>query len=304
MRRVVRVLLAASAAAVAFTSIASAADLAARARPVAVAQPYLWNGFYIGGNIGYGISDDPSTITTTAGPSLLPIAALGSPLYGSPQNFNLASRGWNGGVQAGYNLQFSPNWVVGFETDFQGADQRDRQNCIVPCGTLVPINATPGALIFPVNFSDDSVEHRLRWFGTVRGRFGYATGTALLYVTGGLAYANIERNASVAGTTLVGGTTIFNTFAGAYSSNSIRTGGTIGAGLEAQLGGGFSVKAEYLYLDFGNISDTFNTTFTTSVIGQTGVAATRTFSSDIREHVFRIGVNYQFGNYYAPVVTK
>jgi outer membrane immunogenic protein len=293
MRRVVRVLLAASAAAVAFTSIASAADLAARARPVAVAQPYLWNGFYIGGNIGYGISDDPTTMATAAGPALI-IAPPGSPLYGSPQTFNVASRGWNGGGQLGYNLQFSPNWVVGVETDIQGADQRNRQNCIVPCGTLVPINANPLALIFPVNFSDDSVEHRLRWFGTVRGRFGYATGTALLYVTGGLAYAEIERNASVAGTTTIVGIGTLNTFAGALSSSSIRTGGAIGAGLEAKLGDGFSVKAEYLYLDFGQDTQTFSTVFTTGAAAG-AVAATRTINSDIREHVFRVGVNYQFG---------
>jgi hypothetical protein len=34
------------------------------------------------------------------------------------------------------------------------------------------------------------------------------------------------------------------------------------------------------------------------------VAATRTISTDPREHVFRIGLNYQFGNFYTPVVTK
>jgi outer membrane immunogenic protein len=302
MRRAVKVLLAASSAAVAFTSIASAADLQPRVRTVAPALG--WNGYYFGGNIGYGITDDPTTLATAAGPAIPPfIAPVGSPLYGSPQTFNLASRGWNGGVQAGYNLQFSPNWVVGIETDIQGADQRYRQNCIVPCGTLSPVNANPVALIFPVNFSDDSVEHRLRWFGTVRGRFGYAFGSALLYVTGGLAYAEIERSASVAGQTLFLGIPFLpvNTFAGAFSTNSIRTGGTVGAGLEAQLGGGFSVKAEYLYLDFGRITDTFSTVTVAGV--PPGVLATRTITSDIRDHVFRIGVNYQLGSA-MPYLTK
>ena len=300
MRHVARVLLAASAAAVAFTSVASAADLGVRPRYQPVAA-LTWNGFYVGGNIGYGISDDPTTLATTAGPAIGAIAPLGSPLYGSPQTFNIASRGWNGGVQVGYNWQSSPNWVFGLETDFQGADQRNRQNCIVPCGTLVPVNANPLALIFPVNFSDDSVEHRLDWFGTVRGRFGYATGTALLYVTGGLAYAEIERNASVAGTTTIIGIFPLNTFAGAYSNNSVRTGGTVGAGLEAQLGGGFSVKAEYLYLDFGRVTDTFTTVTTSGV--PAGTLASRSITSDIREHVFRIGVNYAFGSA-VPFITK
>jgi outer membrane immunogenic protein len=299
MRSIVRVLLAASAAVVAFTSVTSAADLAVKGP---VAAPYLWNGLYFGGNIGYGITDDSTTMTTTAGPAIPAIIApQGTPLYGSPQTFNLASKGWNGGVQVGYNLQLAPNWVVGAETDFQGTDQRYRQTCIVPCGTLVPLNANPLALIIPVNFSDDSVEHRLRWFGTLRGRFGYTTGTALWYVTGGLAYAEIETNASVAGTTTFIGIAPINTFVGALSSSSVRTGTTVGAGVEASLGGGLSVKAEYLYMDFYRATDSFSTVINAGA-GAGQVAATRTITSDINEHVFRIGVNYKFGNSYLALV--
>jgi hypothetical protein len=49
-------------------------------------------------------------------------------------------------------------------------------------------------------------------------------------------------------------------------------------------------------MDFGNFTDTFTTRITAGVAaGLSG--ATRTDSADIREHVFRIGVNYQFGSY-------
>ncbi len=259
---------------------------------IVAAQPFIWNGFYIGGNLGYGISEDPTTMTTTAGPGAIVVPA-GTGIYGSPQTFNLGSRGWNGGGQIGYNLQFTPNWVVGFETDIQGADQRYRQNCIVPCGTNVAL--APGIIpaIFPVHFSDNSVEHRLRWFGTVRGRLGYAVGSALWYVTGGLAYAEIERSGSVAGTTSILGLVTINSFSGAFNTSNIRTGGTVGAGIEAQLGGGFSVKSEYLYMDFGRTTDTFNTVINAGV-GAGLVGATRTIDTETREHVFRIGVNYAF----------
>ena len=177
-----------------------------------------------------------------------------------------------------------------------------------PCGTPIAIiSGSALAAAFPVIFSNYSVENDLRWFGTLRGRVGWVSGPVLVYFTGGLAYADIERSASVAGRTTIGGVGTFNTFAGQFSASTIRTGWTLGTGVEGKLGGGWSVKAEYLYMDFGSLTDTFSTVFITSnaagaQVGQ--VAATRTISTDPREQVFRIGLNYQFGNFYAPVVTK
>lgn len=59
----------------------------------------------------------------------------------------------------------------------------------------------------------------------------------------------------------------------------------------------WSIKGEYLYMDFGSVTDTFDTVFTGSAIpGQAGqVGETRTVTSDVREHVARIGLNYRFG---------
>jgi outer membrane immunogenic protein len=222
--------------------------------------------------------------------------------------FNLSGQGVIGGGQVGYNFQFAPNWMVGVETDIQGSHLRDSVACVLPCGT--PIAIIPGNVVaaaFPVVFSGNSVEHDLRWFGTLRGRVGWVNGPVLLYFTGGLAYGDIERSAAVSGSTInvFGGGGVFNTFAGQFSTSTTRAGWTIGTGLEGKLGGGWSVKAEYLYLDFGSFTDTFNTVFTTGGGAQLGlVAATRTISSDFRDHIFRVGLDYQFGSYYAPVVTK
>jgi hypothetical protein len=48
-----------------------------------------------------------------------------------------------------------------------------------------------------------------------------------------------------------------------------------------------------VYIDPGTVSDTLNAIFPTGAA--TGaVAATTTSSSDIREHIFRIGLNYKF----------
>lgn len=67
--------------------------------PVAVAVPYMmWNGFYIGGNVGYGWGRDR-------------VGGVRSDIDG-----------FTGGGQIGYNWQFAPNWVFGVEADLQGSN--------------------------------------------------------------------------------------------------------------------------------------------------------------------------------------
>ena len=61
-----------------------------------------------------------------------------------------------------------------------------------------------------------SYTQKLPWFGTVRGRLGYAYDRFLPYVTGGLAYGNIEANPSF----------------GFTSASTTNAGWTIGAGVE------------------------------------------------------------------------
>lgn len=74
-------------------SPAAAADLAypAPAQAYAVAVPFTWTGFYLGGNVGYG--------------------------WGSADN-SPDIDGFIGGLQAGYNYQVG-SFVIGAETDIQ-----------------------------------------------------------------------------------------------------------------------------------------------------------------------------------------
>jgi outer membrane immunogenic protein len=274
---------------------ASAADLPVKAReaPAAIVVSN-WAGWYFGGNVGYGVGQISTTESAVAGPASI-IVGEGTSLYGGPKSQDLTPHGVNGGVQLGYNWQVTPLWVLGFETDFQASDMKRTANCVLPCGTPIAITSSFVSSIFPVTFSDNSISTKLDYFGTVRGRFGYSAGPALFYVTGGFAYGEVERRASVAGTTNVifGGQ--INTFAGSYSAKSTQTGWTIGGGVEGKLWGNWSAKAEYLYIDLGSVTDSFNTVFLTSAVGQTGqVAAHRTVTTDIRENIFRVGLNYRF----------
>jgi outer membrane immunogenic protein len=290
-----KILLAGVCAALITATPSLAADMAVKAPPV-VAPVASWTGFYVGGNGGYGFGSDSGTEYAVSG-AAFPRLTPGTPLYGGLQPFKLDPQGGLIGVQAGYNWQSSANWVLGIEADIQASDISANASCILACGTPLVTAPTPAILSrFPVLFSDNSYSEKLDWFGTVRGRVGYTNGPGLFYLTGGLAYGDVERSGSVTGATQNPNGTTRNTFTGFYGVSSTKVGWTVGAGGELKIASdpNWSVKAEYLYVDLGSNSDTFNTIFQPGGVPAAGVAATRTDTSSNHENILRIGLNYHF----------
>jgi outer membrane immunogenic protein len=254
---------------------ASAADLAARpytkAPPVMV-EVYNWTGFYIGGNVGYswGRSSDTSTLTNGAG----------TVLFASADRSNL--NGVVGGGQIGYNWQVQ-NWLWGLEADIQGTDEHGSRAFTCPTAVCTPsaiILVAPGPAV-PV-----SLNQKLEWFGTVRGRVGVLVSPkVLLYATGGLAYGEVKTSETI-------GAAAFG-----FSNTDTRVGYTVGAGIEGVIGGNWTAKLEYLYVDLGRTSGSFLTTI--PAFG--GGFLTANYSSRITDNVLRVGLNYKFSG---PVVAK
>jgi len=139
---------------------ASAADLAARPAPVAVAPIYNWGGFYIGANGGWGSSSKCWDFTTPAG------------VFVVAEGCHDATGGTVGG-QVGYRWQ-ATNWVFGLEAQGNWADFRGRNT----------------SLAFPA-FSNDS---RIDAFGLFTGQVGYAWNNVLFYVKGGAAVVSDRFN--------------------------------------------------------------------------------------------------------------
>jgi outer membrane immunogenic protein len=242
---------------------ALAADLPARTytkAPVYVDPGYNWTGFYVGGNIGYswGRSSDTSTVTTAAG----------AVLFTGADKSNL--NGVVGGGQVGYNWQVQ-NWVWGLEADIQGTGEKgSRAFLYAPSGLL--------ALVLPP--VPVTLTQQIDWFGTVRGRAGVLVSPkVLLYVTGGLAYGEVKSGE------------VIGVFPGLSTTNT-NVGWTVGAGIEGVIGGNWTAKLEYLYVDLGTVSGSF-----TPVAG----GVTSSYSSRITDNVLRVGLNYKFGG---PVVAK
>ena len=237
---------------------ALAADLPVRQAPPVYSPPpvvvyYNWTGCYLGLNGGYGWREDRN-VDATIGVISSNVDSLG------------ASGGFGGG-QVGCNYQAGPA-VFGIETDFQGSGISKSFGPTVLTGPLVGT----------FNGSD-----KLKWFGTLRGRLGYAADRVLLYVTGGLAYAN--NSFEFTGVDLVG-----NNFT--ISDSTTKTGYVLGAGVEWAVAGSWTVKAEYQYLSFGEVGP-----FTVPVLNAAGLptgtlATTSSHKADFQ--TIRIGFNYLF----------
>ncbi|MCP3467443.1 MULTISPECIES: outer membrane protein [unclassified Bradyrhizobium] len=256
------------------TASAFAADLGPSYTKAPVMAPaYNWTGFYVGGNVGgqWG-SADPTTSTIYspigyfAPSSVTAIAAVGA------QHINSSSV--TGGFTAGYNWQVS-NAVFGLEGDINyfGFKGSAAGSAVYPCCTFSS---------FTVNSSVSA-----DWLATIRGRIGFlATPSWLIYATGGAAIADVKGNFTFTDTY----------FGGAAESGTIRdtrVGWTAGVGGEYAVGNGWSLKAEYLYVDLGRAATT--STNLTSVTFGSYPSSVYTHSVDLKSNIVRVGVNYKFG---------
>ena len=238
---------------------ALAADLPVRTytkAPVYVEPIYNWTGFYIGGNVGYswGRSNDTSTLTSAAGTVLLTTS--------DKTDLN----GIVGGGQIGYNWQMQ-NWVWGLEADIQGTDEKGTRAFSFTTGPQFCFNLCPPPVTTPF-----ALAQKIDWFGTVRARAGVlVTPKVLLYATGGLAYGEVNSSETV-------GT------ASAFSASNTNVGWTVGAGIEGVIGGNWTARLEYLYVDLGTVSGSF-TLPSTNVIS---------YNSRITDNILRVGINYKF----------
>jgi outer membrane immunogenic protein len=267
-----------------------AADM--RLAPVYTKAPpspiYNWTGFYVGGNVGYGLG---KASTTDNFLSPCPIC-LTSPnvafLSASEAN---GVNGVIGGGQIGYNWQVAKS-LFGVETDIQLSDQRGTSSFnspfIIPLTFFLPSPLTPSA----TSLANTT---KLEWFGTLRGRAGYVIDRWFIYGTGGLAYGEVNVNSAVspANVSAIAPNVPFN-----VSSSATRVGWVVGVGAENALSTNWSWKVEYLYMDLGD------TTATGGVPAQGCLgnnlacnptsAGTAKYTTKFTDNILRAGINYKF----------
>jgi len=262
------------------TSLASAADMAVKARPAPLPVPvFSWTGCYIGVN-GGGIWSEGNRHVRPTGQFLVDPTFATRPdlLAYVTQDYRVDKSGGTAGGQIGCNFQ-SGAWVVGVEGDAAWTGINDSLSVTYP--------ATPffnGIGLLPRTVT---ITHQLDGLGTIRGRLGYAFDRLLVYGTGGLAIGRVRSSYLQNFFTVAAGLTDFG------SASETRLGWTVGAGLEYAFSANWSAKAEYLYVDLGSFSYNAPASDDPRYLWTTTVTT--------REHIGRVGINYRFNG---PVVAK
>jgi outer membrane immunogenic protein len=239
---------------------ASAADMG---QPVYKAPPpgWTWNGFYIGGHVGYGWMR--STDQISGGNAASSVFLAGN---GVATSIPLDPKGFVGGAQIGYNWQFAPRWIAGIEADIAGTDF-DTTNTLLDTFGSRPMIAT----------------EQLNWLGTVRARLGFTPAARwLVYGTGGLAYGRASLSTVLTNTAVCAGLNICP----AGAASAWLTGWSAGAGAEWAFLNNWTVRLEYLHFDLGTLSHAM----ADPAFPFIALNAQAGFKGDIA----RVGINYLF----------
>lgn len=163
-------------------------------------------------------------------------------------------------LYSGYNVQCD-RLVVGYESDWNWADVESSYTdftggCGGPCYT---------------------VQSDVKWYSTARLRVGLVhSGNILFYATGGLAYADVDTKLT------------FQPLAFQASNSDWKFGWTAGGGVEFIRDGRWSLRAEALYMDFGDQTYAYST-----VACGIGCTAAQKWDDDM--WVARVGLTYRFG---------
>jgi outer membrane immunogenic protein len=237
----------ASASLLSFTSFAFAADMPAPVPAEVSVEGTDWSGFFVGINGGGAWGDYESELTSP----LLPGFAAG---------LDLSAGGFVVGGQAGYNHQID-NFVLGVEADAAFSE--------IEGDVSIPITI-PGT-----HFDLVSADFSTNFLATFRGKVGVTFDNVLVYATGGAAVTEIEAKfAALDG--LVPGLEA--------SDSQTHWGWTVGAGVEVAINQNWSLKAEYLYIDFDE----------ESYFEDALSLLDADYSVDLDTQIVRAGINYRF----------
>ncbi|KWT66253.1 hypothetical protein APY04_2449 [Hyphomicrobium sulfonivorans] len=234
-----------------------------------------WNGFYVGAFAG-GAWGSGDTTTDVGEVNATSFFSSDENIASIEQNASGKTRSgsFTGGVQLGANQRFN-QFLIGAEVDFGAFDLNGERGA-----ADIPYPTFPGpAYTVKASYSTD-------WLLTARGRLGWlATPDMLLYFTGGLALSDVKASNE-----------FFDSFVtigaqGASTRTRTKAGYTIGGGIEANLGGPWSIKAEYLSVDLGKV------TTKGIVVPQAGPNRSPLDTSvDVTANIARVGINYSFND--------
>jgi outer membrane immunogenic protein len=227
-----------------------------------------WSGFYIGANAGYGgdvLREYSSLVSSATAPQSVGLSTYGANRTG----------GFVGGAQVGYNHHLTKHFVLGAETDAQWSG----------------VTAQNESNVLESGYGGVSNNDRttLEWFGTSRARLGFAQREMLAYITGGVAYGQINHWAMQG----QGGGLFGN------GASYMRAGWAAGAGADYAMTSDLSLRAEYLYVSLAGISGV-----STGVVAPNVPLIGQFSTGSVSSNIMRVGVNWKFRQAEEPSATS
>ena len=260
----------------------TATDLAVKAPSLPPAPVSGWTGFYAGAE--FGAKWAASTWTTT---SIISASIQNTPFAldeTSPQNFDFS--GIRSGVYLGHVWQFAPRWVGGIELDWAYADTGTAAVGIPGCADAA------GVCVAGFSIANDIATVKLGWDASARARMGYLLSPALLiYGTGGVAWQRIETSAGCQFSPIDAVCFGPGTASATVSNSAIRTGWTVGGGVETKISENLIARAEYRYADFGTLNAIQANLNTADAFSPTNIA----YQLKLHTQIATAGIAYKFG---------
>ena len=246
-----------------------------------------WTGFYVGVNGGWvGSTRDRvnNTAQETAAGGLLTNLSVPGPFgpfggHPNPVQFNLSYDGWQVGGTFGYNKQVAPQWVIGFEMDFDAGDANGTRTFAYPGGVLVPFTNT--------------YKKSVGFLSTDRVRAGFLpTPSLMLFVSAGLAWGETEMRASFNCPTCAPPSATQAT----TTDNHHRWGAGLawGGGAEWMFLPNWSLKAEYIRADLGTTSANLKYNYGPGGVPPLPSTSTQKTSAHFVDDIVRVGLNFHF----------
>jgi outer membrane immunogenic protein len=223
--------------------------------PLPVVRAFSWSGFYLGGNVGGHWGNDEFSTATDPGFAAAAVVDAVSVI-------TLHPRGFEGGVQAGYNWA-GIGGVWGIEVDANwlgGTASRTLPGIPVPTG--------------PAALSDSA---QATFLSTFRMRWGIPYDRALFFATAGFAVGTLKTPDTFAQAGLP---------AQSVSSSTTKAGLAVGGGIDYAFTDSWSARLEYLYIALQNVQPTIPAT----PGNLDGITVTHKYSDSIA----RFALNYRF----------
>jgi outer membrane immunogenic protein len=287
---------------------AVAADMLLKAP---VPPVFSWTGWYIGANGGGVWGDTDPGLSIDQGPNGGSYFTFGAGEAANAQavqaaNGSFRNSGWTAGGQIGYNYQ-SGLFLFGVESDFEA---------FKPTGSFAAVGALPptaggcgingSCTPFTVNSSSSA-----NWLSTYRGRLGVTHDRWLVYVTAGVAVAEMSFSSVFTNATTVppqvSGGLVSN-----FSSTRTRVGAALGFGTEWAFLQNWSLGVEYLFIGLNGFNNEGVRTVAQPTLGAIpppgtcppsgagGFCSVFRYAFTMNDSVVRAKLNYHLGNSLIP----